>query len=254
MVFTDKVDVVLLTKNSEYLLGKCINSIYQNIPVNNLIVVDGFSTDRTLSIIKKFNKIYKNVKIYKTTGTRARARELGISKVSTEWFAFVDSDVVLCKNWFKKAKEDFSSNVGAVWGLNIDIIPNLKQKWIILLQSMIARQCFDLRGGMHDTLIRTETVKDLKIPPELHAFEDTFLAKAIKKQGFKVKAGSDVYCLHYKPPTNWSFQNMINQAIVEFKCGVLKMHMAAYSLFYPVFMFYWFLQLPLSGFREVLSR
>ncbi len=44
------VDVVLLTKNSDYLLEKCITSIYENIPVNNLIVVDGFSTDRTMDI------------------------------------------------------------------------------------------------------------------------------------------------------------------------------------------------------------
>lgn len=254
MELTDSVDVVLLTKNSEYLLVKCVASIYENIPVKNLIVVDGFSTDSTLNIIGKFKEKYRNVKVYKTSGTRARAREIGISKVNTDWFVFVDSDLTLCRDWFKKAQKDLESNVGAVWGLNIDIIPNIKEKWMIFLQGLIARQCFDLRGGMHDTLILTKAVKDLKIPSELHAFEDTFLVRHIKKQGYKAKIGDEIYCLHYKPPTNWSFQNMINQAIVEFKCGWLKMHMVAYSFFYPVFMFYWFLQLPLSGFRDFLSR
>ncbi len=254
MTLAGNVDVVLLTKNSEYLLGKCITSIYENIPVKNLIVIDGFSTDDTLKIIDNFKKIHKNVKIYKTSGTRARAREIGISKVSTDWFVFVDSDVVLCRDWFKKVQEDLSENVGAVWGLNVDVIPNVKDKRIIFLQILIARQCFDLRGGMHDTLIRTEAVKGVKIPGNLHAFEDSFLVKCIKKHGYKAKIGNEVYCLHYKPPTNWNFQNMINQAIVEFECGLLYSHMIAYSFFYPVFMFYWFLQLPLNGFRDFLSR
>jgi len=52
----DPIDVVMLTKNSEHLLNKCIISIYENVPVKRLIVVDGFSTDNTLKIINEFNK------------------------------------------------------------------------------------------------------------------------------------------------------------------------------------------------------
>jgi hypothetical protein len=63
--------------------------------------------------------------------------------------------------------------------------------------------------------------------------------------------GSDVYCLHYKPPENWQLQNGIEQAIVEFKCGLVYSHLFEYIFFYPIFMLYWSLQLPLSGLREV---
>ena len=49
-----QIDVVVLTKNSERTLEKCLNSIYKNIPVNRLIVIDGYSTDRTMKIVKKF--------------------------------------------------------------------------------------------------------------------------------------------------------------------------------------------------------
>jgi len=52
----DPIDVVMLTKNSEHLLNKCVISIYENVPVKRLIVVDGFSTDNTLKIINEFNK------------------------------------------------------------------------------------------------------------------------------------------------------------------------------------------------------
>ncbi len=249
-----QIDVVLLTKNSEHLLAKCISSIYRNVPVNRLIVVDGYSSDRTMEIVEKFQKMHGNVKIIRMGGTRAKAREKGISQVSTEYFAFIDSDVVLCKDWFKKAQQDMEGGVGAVWGLNIDVIPNVKQKWFLLLESMIARQGFSLRGGMHDTLIRKSAIQGIHIPEELHAYEDAYIVRYIQKHGYKALVGNTVYCLHYKAPTNWSPQNAVDQAVVEFKCGLIYSHMFAYALFYPVFMFYWFLQVPLSGFGGLLKR
>jgi glycosyltransferase involved in cell wall biosynthesis len=248
-----QVDVVLLTLNSEYMLNKCLTSIYDNVPVKNLIVIDGFSTDRTLSIIEKFNQKYGNISFFKMHGSRAKAREKGISQVTTDWFMFVDSDVVLCTDWFKKVKKELTSGVGAVWGLNIDVIPNVKDKRILLLQSLIARKGFNLRGGMHDTLILRKTVEDIRIPEELHAYEDAFIVDWIEKKGYKAVISDEVYCWHHKPPTNWSFQNAVNQAVVELKCGLIYSHMFEYMLFYPVFMIYWGLQVPLSGFGGYLT-
>jgi hypothetical protein len=165
---------------------------------------------------------------------------------------FVDSDVVLSKDWFKKAEKNAERDVGAIWGVNIDIIPNIKDKRILKLQSLIARQCFDLRGGMHDTLIRREAVADIKIPEELHAYEDAYIIKWIKKKGYKTVIGDDFYCLHYKPPANWSLQNGVSQAIVEFRCGIVYSHMYAYMFLYPLFMFHWFIQLSLEGAKSLL--
>jgi glycosyltransferase involved in cell wall biosynthesis len=249
-----QVDVVLLTKNSEHLLSKCLSSIYQNVPVKNLIVIDGFSTDRTLQILDKFNKKYGNISLFQMKGSRAKARTEGISRVSTDWFMFVDSDVLLCKDWYKKAQADLASGVGAVWGLNIDVIPNVKDKRILKLQSLIARQCFYLRGGMHDTLILRKAVEGIRIPEQLHTYEDAFIVQWIEKHGYKVSVGSDIYCLHYKPPTNWNLKNGFAQAIVEFKCGLVYSHLYEYMVFYPVFLLYWVLQLPLNGFRNSLTR
>ncbi|MBN1358508.1 glycosyltransferase family 2 protein [Candidatus Bathyarchaeota archaeon] len=245
------IDVVVLTKNSEHLLDKCLDSVYKNVPVKNLIVVDGFSTDRTLKIIDKANEDHGNVKVLKVNGSRATAREKGIQQVSTEWFMFVDSDVILGRDWFRKAEKNVKDNVGAVWGVNIDVVPNVKNKRILKLQSLIARQCFGLRGGMHDTLIRREAVEGIKIPEQLHAYEDAYIINWIENKGYKTVVGDDVYCLHYKPPTNWNMQNGVSQAIVEFKCGIVYSHMYEYMFLYPIFMFHWFIQLSLQGTKRV---
>jgi glycosyltransferase involved in cell wall biosynthesis len=245
------IDVVMITKNSEHILGKCLAAVYENVPVKNLIVVDGFSTDRTLKIVNQVNGTYGNVTVLNVNGSRARAREKGIRQVSTDWFMFVDSDVILSKDWFRKAEKNVECNVGAVWGVNIDVIPNVKDKRILKLQGLIARKCFNLRGGMHDTLIRREAVEDIKIPEELHAYEDAYIVNWIKRKGYKTVIDNDVYCLHYKPPANWSLQNAVSQAIVEFKCGLVYSHMYAYMFFYPVFMFQWFLQLSVQGVKNL---
>jgi glycosyltransferase involved in cell wall biosynthesis len=249
-----QVDVVLLTKNSEHLLAKCLASVYKNVPIKNLIVIDGFSTDRTLAILEKFNRKFGNVLLFQLEGSRAKARTEGIRKVTTDWFMFVDSDVILCKDWFKKAKADLTAGVGAVWGLNIDVLPNVKNRWILALQSLVARQCFDLRGGMHDTLLLRKAVEGIKIPEHLHVYEDAFIVKWIKAHGYGVAVGSEIYCLHYKPPENWNLKNGFEQAKGEIKSGLVYSRLYRYVFFYPVFFLYWCLQVPLNGFRNGSTR
>lgn len=243
------IDVVVLTKNSEHLLGRCLASVYENVPVKNLIVVDGFSTDRTLKIVDEVDRKYGNVKVLSVAGSRARAREKGLREVTTEWFMFVDSDVILSRGWFSKAEKNMRSDVGAVWGVNIDVIPNMTDKRVVKLQSLVARQCFGLRGGMHDTLIRREAVEGIHIPEQLHAYEDAYIINWIKGKGYKAVVGDDIYCLHFKSPSNWSLQNGVSQAIIEFRCGVLYSRMYSYILLYPIFMIQWFLQLSVHGAR-----
>jgi len=245
-----QVDVVVLTKNSQHLLNQCLNSVYKNVPVKNLIVIDGYSTDHTLMILEKFNRKYGNVKLFQIKGSRAKARTEGIKKVTTDWFMFVDSDVLLCKDWFKKVQLDLSDTVGAVWGNNVDVLPNIKNKQILRFQLLVAKQCFKLRGGMHDTLILHKAVEGIQIPEELHAYEDAYLIHWIENHGYEAKVGSQIYCLHYKPPENWNIKNGISQAIIELRCGLVYSHLFEYMLFYPVFFLYWALQLPLNGFRN----
>ncbi len=249
-----QIDVVLLTKNSEYLLAKCLSSVYESVPVKNLIVIDGFSTDRTLDILGKFNRKHGNITVFQMQGSRAKARTEGIRHVTTDWFLFVDSDVLLSKGWFANVQANLTDGVGAVWGLNIDVLPNIKNKHILRLQCMIAHQCFNLRGGMHDTLILRRAVEGIKIPEHLHTFEDAFIVQWIQAHGYRAVVGRGIYCLHYKPPNNWNLQNGFEQAAGEFKCGLVYSHLYKYSLFYPFFFLYWCLQLPLNGFRNGLSR
>lgn len=246
------IDVVVLTKNSEPKLKKCLKAIYDNVPVNNLLIIDGYSTDGTMDIILQFKKKYGNIFIIKDNGTRATSRQKGIKWVKTDWFMFVDSDIVLCKNWFKKAQKQIKDNIGAIWGLNIDVVPGVKDKWFIRLQSFVANYCFSIRGGTHDTLIRTKIVRDIKIPNYLHMYEDAFIINWIKKKGYQTIIGKSIYCLHYKPSGNWNRKKGLSHAINEVRCGLVYSRAYKFALFYPFFMFFWFLQFSLQTAKNLL--
>jgi len=237
-----KVDVVMLTKDSEYILRKCLDSVYQNVPVNNLIVVDGFSKDNTLNILKEFDEKYGNLRILKDKGTRAKAREIGIKNVETEWFMFVDSDVILCKDWFNKARRHMDSDVGAIWGINVDIVPNFNNKAFYKLALHVARQSFKIRGGLHDTLILRDVVKDIKIPEHLHAYEDAYVINWIKEKGYKVVMCEDIYCFHCRPPEDWHLKGSISLAETEIRCGLAYSRLYKYITYYPFFVMYWIIQ------------
>jgi len=213
----DPVDVVLLTLNSDRKLHQCLDAVYRNVPVKTLIAVDGGSTDRTLQILSKFNEQFGNVKIISDKGTRATARQKGIENVSAEWFVFVDSDVVLCKDWFQKAMRYVDNGVGAVWG--IEVWSTIKSRRTLKMFLWVTRKIFDLRGGTHDTLIRTVAVRGIKIPWNLHVFEDAYIKDFISKGGFLVVACYDPFCIHYRPKAVWTLKGSIGIVVDALKFG-----------------------------------
>lgn len=232
------VDVVILTKNSERILEECLKSVYKNLPVNRLIVVDGHSTDSTLKIIEKFKEKYGNVVLLMDGGTRGSARMKGIKEVKTEWFVFVDSDVILCDGWFEKAKSFVKEDVGGVWG--IEIWEGIQNPVVLRLFLKITRKIFDLRGGTHDLLVRREALKGIDIPKNLHVFEDAFIKEWIDKKGYKLVATYDPYCIHYRPPEVWTIKGSINILVehLRFKPPRRFLELCIAYAFYTLYVLY----------------
>lgn len=216
-----RVDVIIITKNSERMLKECLEAIYENVPISRLIIVDGHSVDKTLEIIGEFQKKHENVLVLKDNGTRATARQKGMDQVKTDWFMFVDSDAVLCKDWFKKAKKHLDQKVGAVWG--IEIWSTIKNPTLLRIFLWITRKIFDLRGGTHDTLIRTDLVSDIRIPKTLHVFEDTYIKDWIIQKGYKLIPCYDPYCIHHRPTSVWTIRGSLSIIADSIKAGRLTL-------------------------------
>lgn len=201
------IDVVVLTKNSERLLRECLQSVYRNVPVNNILIVDGHSTDGTLEIAREFQKRYGNVIVIQDSGTRGSARQRAIDSVKSDWFMFVDSDVVLCDGWFEKALKLMDDDVGAVWGIEVWSV--LKTARILSLFERVTMKIFERRGGTHDLLVRRKAVDGIKIPEHLHTYEDSYIKSWICKKGYRVVPAYDPYCVHHRPENVWTLKQNI---------------------------------------------
>jgi glycosyltransferase involved in cell wall biosynthesis len=228
----ESIDVAVLTLNSERLLKECLDSVYTNIPVHNLIVIDGFSTDGTRDIVKQFEKKYGNVILVQEKGTRGSARQTAIELAKTDWFMFVDSDVILSRDWFVKAQKFMKQEVGAVWGIEIWSV--MKRSIILRMFERVTLKIFEKRGGTHDILVRRKTVEDIKIPFELHFYEDGYIKDWIERKGFKVLGVYEPCCIHFRADSIWSLQKHIEFSVNDikyaFKRPILFFSYSVYSI------------------------
>ena len=216
----EPIDVAILTFNSAAKLRECINSVYINVPVKRLIVVDGFSTDATPDIVKEVQKRFSNVVFVQEKGTRATARQTAISLVRGDWFMFVDSDVVLSRNWFASAEKQVDENVGAIWGIEIWSV--LKGKKILALFERVTMKIFERRGGTHDMLIRRKAVEDIKIPYKLHTYEDAFIKSWIEKKGYNVLGVYEPYCIHFRADSVWTAKKHVELLVSDLKFALRR--------------------------------
>lgn len=202
MAAPKSVDAIMLTKNSvKPCLKECLDSIYRNVPVNNLIVVDGGSGDGTIELVKR----YPRVKILMDLkGNRATSRQMGIEAVETEWFAFFDSDVILCDRWFEYTKPYLvDPKVGAVWGAAVQRSSSDHARYTAMGrlygkdELWIAVKAGRKRGLTHDTIVRKEAVEGIKIPSDLHVLEDHYIRIYVESRGYKWLSVPRPYCYHY---------------------------------------------------------
>lgn len=85
----DKISIVILTKNEEKNIKDCLESVKF---AHEIIIVDDFSDDRTLEVIKSLNQ--KNIKLFKRNldSDFSTQRNFGLSKVTSDWTFFIDAD------------------------------------------------------------------------------------------------------------------------------------------------------------------
>ena len=110
-----RVSIVIPTYNSEKTLPICLESIkrqtYKNIEV---IVVDNFSTDRTVEIAKKYG-----ARVYIKGSERSAQKNYGALKAKGEFVYFIDSDFVLHSKVVEECVQLVRQGYDAVNVLNV---------------------------------------------------------------------------------------------------------------------------------------
>lgn len=106
------VSVIVPVYNVEKYLGKCLDCLVNQTLLNmEIIVVNDSSPDNSQSIIDEYCAKYPQVKAFiKPNGGIADVRNFGLTKVTGEYFGFLDSDdyttLDMFEKMYQKAKTD----------------------------------------------------------------------------------------------------------------------------------------------------
>jgi hypothetical protein len=156
--------------------------------------------------------------------------------VETDWFIFVDSDVILCSGWFAKAEKLMKGNVGAIWGMEIWSV--LKDSRILKLFERVTMKIFEKRGGTHDLLVRRKAIEGIRIPFNLHTYEDSYIKSWICKSGYNAIPVYEPYCIHYRPENVWTIKKSIDLIASDLKFAIHRPQLLLSYAFYSAIVLY----------------
>lgn len=234
-----KIDVITRTKNSEAVLEECLASIYKEIPVCHLIVIDGFSKDRTLEIIDKYDKNYGNIKIIQTEAKIGKVAEIGIKNVDTEWFAFIDSDAILQQGWLEKILKYIKEEDTSIGAVESNVIHHYLESTPKFpeFKTVEDGKRVDSRALTIATLIRREAVKNVEIPADLPTYEDEFIMRWIKDEGFTWIKVAEPVVDHFPTSNPFKFAYLMGVCSIRYKL-LSAWRIIVVSLFFPLKFFY----------------
>ena len=111
-------------------MGKLLESLLkQTKKPGEIVIVDGGSTDKTVEIIRHFQKKDKRIKLLIEPGSVARGRNTSIELAKYPIVASTDAGCVASRDWLEKITEPFKhKNVGLVAGFYHMAAKNSMQK------------------------------------------------------------------------------------------------------------------------------
>ena len=93
------VSAVLITKNEEKNIKRCLESVKW---VDEIVLVDGYSTDRTVEIAKSYGA---KIVMHKFEGDFGMERNIGNESATSDWILALDADEVIPPKTREKIEE-----------------------------------------------------------------------------------------------------------------------------------------------------
>lgn len=202
MIHSELIDVIMCTWNSnKFYFRKCLLSIKREVGVHHFVVVDRYSSDRTLEVVRS---VFPNAKIFQTNANLANARRIGIAHVDTRYFAFIDDDIEVSEGWFAELMSLIKGGkqIAAIQGsvkYYVDYIEKTSErskKFMLGLRKGHIIEITD-RGLTNNTILATDIVRDFNPPSIIHSWEDFLLTQHVIEKGYKWVETDTAQVTHY---------------------------------------------------------
>lgn len=145
------ISLCMIVKNEELNLANCLNSISDF--VNEIIIVDTGSTDKTKQIALKYtDKVYD----YKWNNNFSDARNFSISKASNEYILVLDADEIIKEiniNKINQLMYENQNKVGCIVCINEYSRVENSYKFITTLSRFFNKNNFCYDGMVHEQVV-----------------------------------------------------------------------------------------------------
>ena len=185
-----KISLVIPMYNEENSLGALVESINRQIfQPDEIILVDGGSTDKTVEVFEKLcsrNPVYRLIETVRATP--GKGRNIGIENARNQWIAFTDAGIKLNDDWLanllQAVRENPSTDV--VYGNFAPAIKNLFEKCAVFAY-VYPQGKNGIRGKfIASSLIKKEVWQKVGGFPDLRAAEDLLFMEEIDRQNWRV--------------------------------------------------------------------
>jgi len=177
MNMSKRVDVLIVTFNSNRTLPACLSHIKDFIPYNHILVGDGGSTDGTVEVARRMS-----AQVYDFMGRDnmiGRIRYKLAERAETDWVLYIDSDVYVYPNFWKIVPKYMKTNIGMVMAAQDGPFS-------------ILRRYFGWRNKrfgfvtFSNTLVPRKLILECKELLNIHVAEDSIYARFVGAKGYKI--------------------------------------------------------------------
>ncbi|MEG0086179.1 MAG: glycosyltransferase family 2 protein [Niameybacter sp.] len=174
----------LIAKNEENLIANCLESIKDI--VQEIIVVDTGSTDRTLEIARSYGAKVTQIE---WENDFSKARNLSLELATQDWILVLDCDETLSKEDGKKLKNLFSQQI-PYEGFHIHLnnyIGGRTISSVLVLRLFKNRKAFRFKGKIHEqvgptivALYGIESVPYIDLAINHYGYDPTYSSQSLK--------------------------------------------------------------------------
>jgi glycosyltransferase involved in cell wall biosynthesis len=216
-----KVSLITTVFNEEESIPEFLKSVFEQTKLpDEIIVVDGGSTDETVKKISEFNfsniKNAPNIKLIFKKGNRSVGRNEAISKAENEIIAITDAGCILDANWLKNLIKPFTdkkADADAVAGYYKGVATNIFQKclipYVLVMEDKLAEGNEFLPATRSMAIKKSVWERIGRFDEKLSHNEDYAFAIELKKLKVKIVFQKDAF-------VNWMPVENFNQAYIMF--------------------------------------
>ena len=213
-----EVSVIIPVYNAENTIERCLNSVLsQTINSIEIITINDCSTDNSLSILKKYEKKYKNLIVINNESNLgpAASRNKGLDIASGKYVGFVDSDDYIDNNMYQEMASYMNKETDLV---TCSRYRNTKNGMKVIINETAAtdpKELSKISNYTADKLFKNSIIKkySIRFPNKYRYAEDFYFLTVYRCYSKKMKTLEyPFYHIDYNPNsiTNSYNKNILN--------------------------------------------